>query len=64
MKVRMLTGLQGPEINLAPGDIHETDEGARWCAAGIAEPVAEVIETAAKPVKRETATTRKPKVAK
>jgi hypothetical protein len=64
MKVRLLTGLVGPEINLRRGDIYETPEGPRWVAAGIAEPVIEtqVIETATvKPTGKRTATVSRKK---
>jgi hypothetical protein len=41
MKIRMLTGLSGPDISLAPGDLHEcvAAEAKRLIAAGFAEGV-------------------------
>ncbi len=51
MKIRMLTGLSGPEYNLAPGDKRDfpDEEAARLIAAGFAVPVADQeTETATK----------------
>lgn len=58
MKVRALQGIVGPEINLRPGDEHEGDatEMARWCEAGVAEPLKATRRRAVKP-KAETAVT-------
>jgi hypothetical protein len=56
MMVRMMVGLSGPTINLAPGDEHDCDqaEAIRWIEAGIAIPVVgEVVERAVKPVAAE-----------
>lgn len=41
MRIKALSGIAGPDINLRPGDEYEGDpsEMARWCEAGIAEPV-------------------------
>lgn len=56
MKVRALQGIVGPEINLRPGDEYEgkAEEMARWCAAGVAEPLKATRKRAVKP-KPETA---------
>lgn len=50
MKVKMLTGLSGPEYNLAPGDERDFPdaEGRRLIAAGFAVAVDTPIETATK----------------
>lgn len=48
IKIKMLTGLAGPEISLSPGDVYETtsDEAARLIEAGYAVPfIEENIET-------------------
>lgn len=62
MKVLMLSALVGPSINHQPGDIVETDEGARWIEFGIAEAVdapvvaaTSAIETAEAPITKEVA---------
>ncbi|QDK32677.1 hypothetical protein [Sphingomonas sp. IC081] len=70
----MKSGLVGPSVNHQPGDIVDTDEGARWIAFGIAEPAdapdtPNTIETAALPDAKEVATrlrakSTKPKVSK
>lgn len=71
MKVRMKTGLVGPSVNHKPGDIVDTDEGARWIEFGLAEAVdapevksVEAVETATRAAVKETATRRRTKVAK
>lgn len=62
----MLTALAGPEYTYHAGDIVETNEGARWCEHGIAVPVKEErkLETATKPLAKETASTKAPTAAK
>jgi hypothetical protein len=48
MKVRMLTSMAGEAISYQPGQVVDVSEavGRAWCAASIAEPVAE------KPIER------------
>lgn len=49
MRVRMLAGIAGPNISLAPGDEHDFDhaDAARLIESGYAVPVAMVaVETA------------------
>jgi hypothetical protein len=51
MKIKMLTGLCGPDYNLAPGDAHDFGdaEAVRLIEAGFAVPLAEIkSETATK----------------
>ncbi|WP_041527303.1 hypothetical protein [Paracoccus aminophilus] len=50
MRVKMLTGLSGPEYNLAPGDEHDFPkaEGLRLIAAGFAVAMDPAVETATK----------------
>ena len=50
MKLKMLTGLSGPEYNLAPGDEREFSkvEAVRLIEAGFAVAVAPASETATK----------------
>jgi hypothetical protein len=50
MRVRMLVGLSGPHILLAPGDEAEFPdaEAVRLCDRGFAVPVAAPIERAVK----------------
>lgn len=60
MKVRMISALVGPAVNHQPGDIVDTDEGARWIAFGIAEPAdvpatGPIIEAAVLPDAKEVA---------
>lgn len=40
MKVKMLTGMAGHDLSLAPGDVYDCDdeEGARLIEAGHADP--------------------------
>lgn len=42
MKIRLLTGVAGPEGSFAPGEVRTVAdaEGRAWCEAGLAEPVA------------------------
>lgn len=60
MKIRMLTGLSGPNFNLVAGDPHEADdaEAKRLIAAGFAEPASG--ETATRAPAKETATATAP----
>lgn len=57
--VRMLTGLAGPTVNVAPGEVFWCDEAlaARFIAAGAAEAVADATPVANAP---ETAMTAAP----
>ena len=51
MKVTMLTSIAGPDISLAPGDVHDfpEHEAINFIQAGFAAPfVEEVIERAVK----------------
>lgn len=43
MKIRMLTGLSGPDVSAGPGDVIERSEAEaqRLIEAGFAEPVRE-----------------------
>jgi hypothetical protein len=54
MKVKILQGIVGKELNLRPGDQYEGDgeEMARWCAAGVAEPIQETREKAVRKPRR------------
>lgn len=56
MKIRLLTGVAGPEGSFAPGEVRTVAdaEGRAWCEAGLAEPVA------VKPVERAEKRTGKP----
>lgn len=57
MRLRMLTGLSGPEITLGPGDEHDfpTEEAMRLVAAEYAVPVSPVAaETGALALVAET----------
>lgn len=57
MKIKMLTGLSGPDYNLIPGEAHDFGEAEalRLIGAGFAVPAAaETPETATKPAAAET----------
>lgn len=65
MKIKMLTGMSGPEISLSPGDPHECDdlEAERLIRAGFAESAEGKLPSGGlpdKPAKPERATKKPP----
>ena len=58
MKVKMLTGMAGHDLSLAPGDVYDCDdeEGARLIEAGHAVP--DDAKTTERAVKKGPAETR------